>query len=104
MKKFLSTELKVVVVGVSGVGKPSICVRYVHNEFQDFSPTIGASFLQKVVKVEKYPLCLQIWDTVGQGALPRYDAPYYRNAKAAIVVFDATNQATFHQTDVACKS
>ena len=96
-ESFTPTELKVVVVGVSGVGKTSICVRYVHNEFQDFSPTIGASFLQKVVRVEKYPLCLQIWDTAGQERFRAMTPLYYRNAKAAIVVFDATNQATFHQ-------
>ena len=96
-ESFTPTELKVVVVGVSGVGKTSICVRYVHNEFQDFSPTIGASFLQKVVRVEKYPLCLQIWDTAGQERFRAMTPLYYRNAKAAIVVFDATNEATFHQ-------
>ena len=46
-ESYIPTELKVVVIGVSGVGKTSLCVRYVHDEFQDFSPTIGASFLQK---------------------------------------------------------
>eukprot|EP00943_MAST-04B_sp_MAST-4B-sp1_P007349 g7349.t1 len=96
-ENYIPTELKVVVIGVSGVGKTSLCVRYVHDEFQDFSPTIGASFLQKIVSIGRCPLCLQIWDTAGQERFRAMTPLYYRNAKAAIVVFDATNDQTFHQ-------
>jgi small GTP-binding protein len=96
-ENYIPTELKVVVIGVSGVGKTSLCVRYVHDEFQDFSPTIGASFLQKIVSIGRCPLCLQIWDTAGQERFRAMTPLYYRNAKAAIVVFDASNDQTFHQ-------
>jgi small GTP-binding protein len=91
-------ELKIVVIGVSGVGKTSICVRYVHGEFQDFiSPTIGASFLQKIVRIQNYPLCMQIWDTAGQERFRAMTPLYYRNSKAAIVVFDASDDQSFHK-------
>jgi len=96
-ESYIPTELKVVVIGVSGVGKTSLCVRYVHDEFQDFSPTIGASFLQKIVSIGNCPLCLQIWDTAGQERFRAMTPLYYRNAKAAIVVFDATDDHTFIQ-------
>lgn len=95
---FAPPELKVVVIGISGVGKTSICVRYVHGEFQEFiSPTIGASFLQKVVRIQNYPLCLQIWDTAGQERFRAMTPLYYRNSKAAIIVFDASNDQSFHK-------
>lgn len=39
---------------------------------------------------------LQIWDTAGQERFARTMAPmYYRNAAAALLVFDLSRRATF---------
>lgn len=43
------TQIKVIVVGDSGVGKSSILLRFVNDEFNEFNdPTLGAAFLSKV--------------------------------------------------------
>lgn len=42
-------QIKVIVVGDSGVGKSSILLRFVNDEFNEFNdPTLGAAFLSKV--------------------------------------------------------
>ena len=44
---------KVIVVGDTGVGKSSLLLRYVNNEFNEFNePTQGASYLSKI---HEYP-------------------------------------------------
>ena len=41
--------MKVIVVGDTGVGKSCLLLRFVNNEFNEFSePTLGAAFLSKV--------------------------------------------------------
>ncbi len=43
------TQIKVIVVGDSGVGKSSILFRFVNDEFNEFSEaTLGAAFVSKV--------------------------------------------------------
>lgn len=59
--------------------------------------TIGASFLQKRINIEGNKLTLQIWDTAGQERFRAMAPLYYRNAKAAIVVFDVTDHKTFRK-------
>lgn len=45
----VSTQIRCVVVGDSGVGKSSILLRYANDEFDECSePTLGAAFVSKV--------------------------------------------------------
>jgi small GTP-binding protein len=92
-------DRKVVILGPTDVGKTSITMRYCHGSFSTpTSATIGASFLQKRVIVgddARRKMTLQIWDTAGQERFRSMAPMYYRNAKAAILVFDLTSEATF---------
>lgn len=48
-----SNQVKVVLLGDSGVGKSSIVLRFITDSFKPESePTIGASFLSKTIQVE----------------------------------------------------
>ena len=40
-------------------------------------------------------MILQIWDTAGQERFRSMAPMYYRNAKAAILVFDVTKEQSF---------
>lgn len=94
MKSLL--EVKVCIIGDSDVGKTSLSTRFCHGEFPENStPTIGASFLQKRVSVENCEINLQVWDTAGQERFRSMAPMYYRGAKAAICVFDVTNEESF---------
>lgn len=60
-------EVKVVLLGDTGVGKSSLVLRFVTNNFRPYSEsTIGASFMSKMIMVENKPIKYQIWDTAGQ--------------------------------------
>ncbi|XP_034942329.1 ras-related protein Rab-24-like [Chelonus insularis] len=96
-------DLKVVLLGNSEVGKTSLLERYVNERFNEsmaYQNTIGAAYAAKNVEVDDKTITLGIWDTAGT---ERYNAMvriYYRDAKAAIVCYDITNQASFNRARV----
>lgn len=51
---------------------------------------ILAAFLTKVCSTEDREIKFEIWDTAGQERFHSLAPMYYRNALAAIVVFDVT--------------
>lgn len=92
-------EVKVCIIGESDVGKTSLSMRYCQGEFSENStPTIGASFLQHRVSKSGMDISLQIWDTAGQERFRSMAPMYYRGAKAAILVFDVTNEESFRRS------
>ena len=58
-------EYKVIVIGEVNVGKTSLILRYVNNEFSD-PPRKNVSEETKKVMVNQTEITLQIWDTAGK--------------------------------------
>ena len=91
-------EIKIVLLGDSGVGKSSIAQRYVTDTFRPHGEsTIGASFMSKMIVNNGSPCKCQIWDTAGQEKYRSLAPMYYKGAAAAVLVFDITKAATFDQ-------
>lgn len=89
-------QVKLVVLGDTGVGKSSLVLRFVNNIFKPYSEsTIGAAFMSKVINVDGVPVKYQIWDTAGQEKYHSLAPMYYRGAAAAIVVYSITDAASF---------
>lgn len=89
-------EVKLCLLGESGVGKSSLAYRFVHDNFRpSMESTIGASFLTKNINVDGKTFKYQIWDTAGQEKYRALAPMYYRGAAAAIIVYDITRQDTF---------
>ena len=89
-------EIKLCLLGDSGVGKSSLVLRFVHDRFEPHSTaTIGASFMSKNFKTDDQSFKYQIWDTAGQEKYKALAPMYYRGAAAAIVVYDITLEASF---------
>lgn len=87
-------EGKVVMLGSQGVGKTSLIGRYMGN--CDYaSPTIGASFFNCKLNLGDTKIKLQVWDTAGQERFRSMAPMYYRNANAAMLVFDLTQYNSF---------
>ena len=91
--------LKLVLIGESGVGKTSIINQFVEQVFtSDKNSTIGATFSSKSVKCGNGKnLKLEIWDTAGQERYRSVTKMFYKDANAAILVYDITNKNSFNQ-------
>uniref|UniRef100_A0A1I7XTG1 Ras-related protein Rab-18 n=1 Tax=Heterorhabditis bacteriophora TaxID=37862 RepID=A0A1I7XTG1_HETBA len=87
-------DVKVVIIGDSGVGKSAILKRFFHNIFyEEDQATIGIDFLHKVVKLnDDTAVRLQLWDTAGQERFRQLAPSYIRDAVVALLVFDLTRQ------------
>jgi small GTP-binding protein len=92
--------MKVVIIGDSQVGKTCILGRLTAGRFNPESmPTIGAAFQNHTLATAAGIVSLQIWDTAGQERYRSLAPMYYRNAQAAIVVFDLTSLQSFQSLD-----
>lgn len=88
--------MKLVLLGEAAVGKSSLVLRFVSNDFQENKePTIGAAFLTQKCTIGERTIKYEIWDTAGQERFASLAPMYYRNAQAAIVVYDITKPASF---------
>merc|ERR1711991_886219 len=88
---------KVIVIGEPSVGKTSTIKRYVDDVFSNrYKATIGVDFALKMVEVDSNTLVrIQLWDIAGQERFGSMTRVYYRDADAAVVMFDLTAQRTF---------
>lgn len=94
-------EIKVVMVGEASVGKTCLVRRIVTTEYDDDTmPTLGANFSSKDVELESGTYSVQIWDTAGQERYRAMAPMYYRNSKAAVIVYAIDNKKSFEQVDV----
>lgn len=90
------TSIKLVLLGEAAVGKSSIVLRFVSNDFaENKEPTIGAAFLTQRVTINEHTVKFEIWDTAGQERFASLAPMYYRNAQAALVVYDVTKPQSF---------
>jgi Ras-related protein Rab-22 len=89
-------QVKIVLLGDSGVGKSSIVLRYVTDNFKtDEDGTVGGSYMGKIVNMNEKMVKINIWDTAGQERYHSLAKMYYRDANAAILVYDVTNHDSF---------
>ena len=92
-------SFKVVLVGESGVGKTSIITQFIDQEFQaDQQSTTGGTFSTKTVICDNgRTLKFEIWDTAGQERYRALAKMFYKDANAAVLVYDVTRQASFDE-------
>ena len=89
-------NVKVALVGDSGVGKSSIIGRYVSGMFFDnCQTTTGPSFSKKIYEKEGKSICLNLWDTVDQERFRALGKNFYKDAYIICLVFDITQKQTF---------
>ncbi|KAL3621876.1 Ras-related protein RABB1c [Castilleja foliolosa] len=85
-----------ITIGDSGVGKSCLLLQFVDNKFQAAPEiTIGVGFGKKIITIDNIPIKIRIWDTAGQEAFNSITRTYYRNAAAALLVYDITRRETF---------
>ena len=98
-------ELKVILLGESGVGKTSIILRYYKNMFtQDLSSTFGTTFVKKNLEKNNISYKLNIWDTTGQEHYHSVTQLFINGADIAILVYAINNVDSFKRLDYWYKS
>jgi Ras-related protein Rab-5C len=91
-----SYTFKMVVLGYYSVGKSSLVLKYVKDEFNpNEESTIGASFLTKTIFTKDCSIKFEIWDTAGQERYNSLIPMYYRGAQVALIVYDVTSAESF---------
>ena len=91
-------DVKLVLIGESGVGKTSIIKQF---SAHVFDPDIDASISNKVIvktleiKEIKKIIKFNIWDTAGQEKYRSIAKIFYKDAKIIILVYSITNKQSF---------
>jgi small GTP-binding protein len=85
-------KFKVILLGDTGVGKTSIALRRVDDQFEiKRMPTIGTSHLHCPATVDGEQVELLIWDTAGQEQFAQLVPMYCRGASVCIIVASIVN-------------
>ena len=93
-------KIKIIVEDVSGVGKTNLINRFATDKFDTNSKaTIGVEFVYKTLKIGKEVIKVEVWDTAGQERYRSITSSYYKGARGAIIVYDITNDDSFHNVE-----
>ena len=93
-------EIKMILLGESGVGKTSIISRYVENTFEENVITSHAmTYVQKDLTIENQKIQLNIWDTVGQEKYRSLSKLFFKDTKIVILVYAITDMTSFKGLD-----
>jgi small GTP-binding protein len=93
-------EMRVVLIGNTGVGKSSIVKMATIGVFSpDSVPTLGASHAEMVVQVEGGPIKLHLWDISGEERFKGIASLFLRNVDVAVLVYSITDTNSFTSID-----
>jgi small GTP-binding protein len=94
----MSVAPRVVVIGSASVGKTSLVNRIIADEFVPTTPTTGIAFFRyKFDSPDESEI--QLWDSAGMERYRSVNKVFYREAIAAILVFDLSNHLSFEELD-----
>lgn len=89
-------DLKVILLGESGVGKTNLINRSMGEEFnEDETTTTGSSFSVKKIKLDQKEYDVKLWDTIGQEKFRHLTKLFYSDSKIVIFVYDISKKETF---------
>ena len=92
----MSQNLKVVLLGNSGVGKTSVAFRWTTSSWQkEINPTVGANHQRKTVKLHNKDTDVYVWDTAGQEQFQALTPLYVRSSCCAIIMASLDDENSF---------
>ena len=94
------TDIKVILLGDTAVGKTNIILRYYKNSFDPKSlSTIGSNYIIKQLKRDNITYNLYIWDTTGQEKYHSVTNLFIQKSKIVILVYSIENKESFKKLD-----
>jgi len=98
-------EIKVILLGDSGVGKTCIINRYINDEFNPNSKTtLGSNASSKVIKRGQVSYILNLWDTTGQEKYHSITNLFIKGSNIVILVYSIDLLESFKGLDYWYKS
>jgi Ras-related protein Rab-1A len=99
-KTIRNCVFKIILVGMSGVGKSSIILRYADDIFNEYQwTTVGIDFKVMTIVVDNIHIRLQIWDSCGQEQFTSIPKSFIRGIHGVLLVYDITDIESFMQLD-----
>ena len=93
-------EIKVIIIGDSGVGKTNLINTSIGINFlENNSTTVTSSFISKQFKIGDKKYNVNIWDTAGQENYRSITKLFFKGSEIVILVYDITNSKTFDSLD-----
>lgn len=84
-------QVKLLLLGDSGVGKTSLMQRYSEDKFSpSLLSTAGVDYKVQMLEVEGKRVKCQIWDTAGQQRFHVITHSYYKSSHGIVLVYDAS--------------
>ena len=91
-------QIKIVIIGDSGVGKTNFIFQFTEGRFSPLHvTTVGFDYKSKIIKLptSKKKVKLQIWDTAGQERYMALNKNIFQKVQGIIVMYDLTNRNSF---------
>ncbi len=94
-------EIKVILLDNTTVGKTSLIIKYIKNEFSfNYLQTLGIDFKQKIFKMKNgKDIRLRIFDTAGQERFKSVSFSFIKKANGIILLYDIGNKNSFEALD-----
>ena len=91
-------KLKIMVLGVSMVGKTCLITRYTNDKFGGkYLYTVGIDFQKKTIEKNRKKILLQIWDTAGQERFRNITKNYFQSSQGFVLAYDINNKESFEK-------
>ena len=91
-------EIKMILLGESGVGKTAIIKRYIYDQFnKDKSPSDSMHYVEKDLIVNKKKIKLNIWDTIGQEKYRSLSKLFLNETQIVILVYSIDDAKSFQE-------
>ena len=98
-------EVKVILLGDSGVGKSCIINRYINNAYDpNIESTLGSNACTKLVEKKSISYILNLWDTTGQVKYHSITNLFIKGSNIVILVYAINSLSSFEGLDFWYKS
>ena len=93
-------EIKMILLGDSGVGKTSIINRFINNKFSsDILASTTMTYTEKILTINKQIVKLDIWDTMGQEKFRSLSKLFFKDTKILVLIYSIISKKTFESLD-----
>ena len=89
-------QVKILIIGETGVGKSNFIYRYIENKFSSISlSSVGFGSNVKIREINGKKIIVQLWDSAGQSIYKSITKNLFNRVQGIIILYDITNLNSF---------